>query len=181
MAQRHIFFLIDKLRVSRAERITVATLMFLAAVLLSAGSIFRPAPVYTAEYYAQSDSIFLSYQLQKKQFEREMMARYQPSSASDNTFPAVTLVSAVGSQAAAPSRTPATASRARLPAPASIEINQSSVTDFARLPGVGPKTAALIVEYRNKHGPFTDLSQIRNVKGIGPKKWQQIHAYLRMD
>ena len=37
------------------------------------------------------------------------------------------------------------------------------------LHGVGPKKAAAIIEYREKHGPFKSIYELSKVHGIGPK------------
>ena len=41
-----------------------------------------------------------------------------------------------------------------------VNINSASAAEFETLPGVGAKTAALIVEYRQKNGPFKKVEEI---------------------
>ncbi|HEY2148192.1 MAG TPA: helix-hairpin-helix domain-containing protein, partial [Pirellulales bacterium] len=36
-----------------------------------------------------------------------------------------------------------------------------------------------IVAYRTAHGPFRDVSELRRVKGIGPKKFEAVRPFLR--
>lgn len=51
-----------------------------------------------------------------------------------------------------------------------VDINSADAATLAEaIRGVGPKTAAAIVGYRDKHGPFKSLEDLQNVKGIGPK------------
>ncbi|EKE76688.1 ComEA family DNA-binding protein [Gallaecimonas xiamenensis] len=51
-----------------------------------------------------------------------------------------------------------------------VDINSASAEEIARiLKGVGAKKAALIVEYREAHGPFKSLEDLKAVKGIGDK------------
>lgn len=59
------------------------------------------------------------------------------------------------------------------PAPV-VNINTAPAAQLERLPGVGPKTAALIVEYRQKNGGFKKIEELMNVRGIGEK------AFLKM-
>ena len=57
-------------------------------------------------------------------------------------------------------------------------INTASVEPLTTLPGVGPKLAARIVEYRQKSGTFRSTQELMNVKGIGEKNFAKIEAWL---
>jgi competence protein ComEA len=57
-------------------------------------------------------------------------------------------------------------------------INTASVKELDALPGVGAKTAALIVEYRQKNGPFKKVEELMNVKGIGEKSFLKLKPQL---
>ena len=49
-----------------------------------------------------------------------------------------------------------------------LDINKATAVQFAgHLNGVGAKKAAAIVAYREQLGGFTDLEQLKDVKGIG--------------
>ena len=48
-----------------------------------------------------------------------------------------------------------------------INVNTAAVDELDVLPGVGPVIAQRIVDYRNNFGPFTGVTDLRNVKGIG--------------
>lgn len=53
---------------------------------------------------------------------------------------------------------------------ASVNINTADAATLdAAMQGVGPKSAAAIVAYRTKHGPFKTVDDLAHVKGIGPK------------
>jgi competence protein ComEA len=64
--------------------------------------------------------------------------------------------------------TEATGSPAGSAAP--INLNTASVDQLDTLPGVGPATAAAIVEHRTRIGRFTAVSQLLDVPGIGDAK-----------
>lgn len=59
-----------------------------------------------------------------------------------------------------------------------IDINTASLEDLDKIPGVGPKTAAAIIEYRSANGAFKRIEDIMNVKGIGPKKFEAMEGYI---
>ena len=72
-----------------------------------------------------------------------------------------------------------TAMAAGKPAPtAKVNLNTASVEQLTALPGVGPKLAARIVEYRQKSGTFRSTQELMNVKGVGEKNYAKIEAWL---
>jgi competence protein ComEA len=72
-----------------------------------------------------------------------------------------------------------TAMAAGKPAPtAKVNLNTASVEQLTTLPGVGPKLAARIVEYRQKSGAFRSTQELMNVQGIGEKNFAKIEAWL---
>jgi competence protein ComEA len=52
-----------------------------------------------------------------------------------------------------------------------INLNTATAAQIAELPGIGAKTAELIVQYRAKNGPFKKIEEIMNVRGIGEKSF----------
>ncbi|MFC0557990.1 helix-hairpin-helix domain-containing protein [Halalkalibacter alkalisediminis] len=50
-----------------------------------------------------------------------------------------------------------------------VAINRVDALALEQLPGIGPAKAAAIINYRDEHGPFTDINDLLNVSGIGPK------------
>jgi len=61
-----------------------------------------------------------------------------------------------------------------------ININTASISELTRLPGIGPKTAEKIYEYRKRFGKFKAVEELLNVKGIGPKKLERIRPYVTL-
>ena len=58
---------------------------------------------------------------------------------------------------------------------AKVNINTASAEQLdEELEGIGPSLAQRIVSYRDANGPFTDIEQIKNVSGIGDKKFEAI-------
>jgi len=58
-----------------------------------------------------------------------------------------------------------------------IPLNHASINLLCTIPGIGPHLAEEIHEYISKHGPLTNVSDLKRVKGIGVKKSKQIALY----
>lgn len=77
--------------------------------------------------------------------------------------------------AAAPRSREASSPRANRPTPrggdavftSPIDVNAANASDLERLPKVGPALARRIVEWRERHGPFSGPDDLRHVRGIG--------------
>ena len=55
-----------------------------------------------------------------------------------------------------------------------VNLNTATAAQLEALPGIGARTAALIVEYRQKNGSFKKIEDLMNVKGIGEKSFLKI-------
>jgi competence protein ComEA len=91
---------------------------------------------------------------------------------------AVTALLTASFSAVAVQGAPATQQAAKPAAAATVNINTASVTDLEGLPGVGAKTAARIVEYRQKNGPFKKIEELMNVRGLGEKNFLKLKSQL---
>ena len=56
---------------------------------------------------------------------------------------------------------------------ARVDLNSASVEELAKLPGIGPAKAQAIVSHRSTD-PFRRPEDLRNVKGIGDKLYEQL-------
>ena len=60
------------------------------------------------------------------------------------------------------------------PTPGKVNVNVAGVAELDQLPGVGPVTAQRIVAYREQHGPFTRLEQLREAKLVNAATFEKI-------
>ena len=82
-------------------------------------------------------------------------------------------------QTPAPSGGNAASRSAGKAAPAgAININTASAAELETLPGIGAKTAARIVEYRQKNGPFKKVEELMNVRGVGEKNFLKLKPQI---
>lgn len=65
------------------------------------------------------------------------------------------------------------------PVPTSpVNLNTATQAQLEALPGVGPKAAQRILEYRKQNGPFKKAEDLMNVKGFGEKTFLKLKPML---
>ena len=55
-----------------------------------------------------------------------------------------------------------------------VNINTADVEQLATLKGIGPAMAQRIIDYREQNGKFKTLDELKNVRGIGQKKFDAL-------
>ena len=61
-----------------------------------------------------------------------------------------------------------------------VELNTASAPLLERVSGITPSLAANIVAWRNENGKFTSRSELKKVKGLGEKAFEQCAGFLRI-
>jgi len=59
-----------------------------------------------------------------------------------------------------------------------VDVNSASVPLLSYVPGIGSSIARAVVEHRNQHGPFLNRARLLDVKGIGPRAFEQCAGFL---
>ena len=59
-----------------------------------------------------------------------------------------------------------------------ININTATIEQLDELPGVGEATANKIVNHREENGEFKSIEEIKNVNGIGDKKFEDMKELI---
>ena len=62
-----------------------------------------------------------------------------------------------------------------------VDINKADYRDLIRLSGIGPVLAQRIIDYRSHNGTFKRIGEIKNVSGIGNKKFERIKESLVLE
>ena len=76
----------------------------------------------------------------------------------------------------AQTKTPAPQAAATATAP--VNLNTATAEQLATIPGVGPKMAERIIDYRQKNGGFKKVEDLMNVRGIGEKSFLKMKALI---
>ncbi len=62
-----------------------------------------------------------------------------------------------------------------------VPINTATKEQLMTINGIGESFAERIIDYREKNGDFTDLAQLKNIEGIGEKRYQKWRQYLTLN
>ncbi len=62
-----------------------------------------------------------------------------------------------------------------------VILNEATVDDLRRLPGIGEKRALAVLELRRKLGRFKQVEDLLRVKGIGRSTLRKLRPLVRID
>jgi competence ComEA-like helix-hairpin-helix protein len=62
--------------------------------------------------------------------------------------------------------------------PAPLDLNLASARQLDDLPGIGPTLAMRIIEFRSRAGGFRSIEQLKQVPGIGPKRFAALQGLV---
>ncbi len=63
-------------------------------------------------------------------------------------------------------------------AAAKVDLNTATGEELESLPGVGPRTSELIIEYRKEHDGFEKIEELMNVRGIGERPFLRLRSLI---
>ena len=66
------------------------------------------------------------------------------------------------------------------PAVPRVDLNVADQSALEALPGIGPRTAELIIEYRNETGGFKKVEELMNIRGIGERTFLRLRELVRI-
>lgn len=61
-----------------------------------------------------------------------------------------------------------------------VSLNKATLKDLMTLPGIGEAKAKEIINYREEKGEFTDINQLKEVKGIGDTLFESIKENITL-
>lgn len=59
-----------------------------------------------------------------------------------------------------------------------VNINTATEAVMTTLPGIGPSKAQAIIAYRDEHGHFQTVDELKNVTGIGDKTFEKLKELI---
>ncbi|HEY3161556.1 MAG TPA: helix-hairpin-helix domain-containing protein [Vicinamibacterales bacterium] len=89
---------------------------------------------------------------------------------------AITAIALSATALSAQSKAPVPKPTATAAAP--VNLNTATPEQLATIPGVGPKMAERIIDYRQKNGGFKKIEDLMNVSGVGEKSFLKMKPLI---
>lgn len=61
-----------------------------------------------------------------------------------------------------------------------VDINRIDKENLRKIKGIGKKLAKIISDYREEHGYFKSIEELKNIEGIGKNKFAQLKSRLKI-
>ena len=176
--KRQLFFLLDRLQITTYERRTMITLIVL--LILAAGiHQLEPGSHYDEDFYRPYEEKFA--QLSEK-------ARQQDSLIAEQHFPEAPPQAGTNRDQDALAEELNAGNEANASAPDSLDsqkdsinVNSAGAERLQELPGVGSTIAERLIAYREENGPFQEIPELLNVRGIGEARLENIRPYITLE
>lgn len=174
--RRWWFFAMERLQIRRGERRVIGILV----VILLGVSLFRwihqSAPAYDRKTYRTFDAALTQRLDSWKTQHNKKLSRYYPEADSlkDTTEVETKERGTVKNIDSPESSRKSTKQQ-------TIDINRASTDQLEKLPGIGPVIADRIKSWRDEHGGYQKISDLRKVKGIGVKRLEKIKPLVIVD
>lgn len=153
--KRDLFFWLERLQITRKERLVISFLLVLVVLMISFSAVLKHTYNSNTKNY---DEIL-------KRFEEKSALIKREENSSDEKY--------IGKEKKSP--IPDTAQALHL-----ININTADIAELQTLKGIGKTYAQRIVDYRVENGEFKDVEELLKVKGIGKKRLEDIKAFVTL-
>ncbi|MBP9665510.1 MAG: helix-hairpin-helix domain-containing protein [Pyrinomonadaceae bacterium] len=67
------------------------------------------------------------------------------------------------------------------PSSVAVNINTATPEELEKLPGIGTKTAELIVNFRTANGPFRRVEHLMSIRGISERRFAELRPLIRVE
>lgn len=172
--ERRIFFWIEKLKITPAERKTVSGLVLLLVVLGITNMALSPSVPFARGHYRELEAQFSKRTKLLKKKRRKLMQRYHPSL--NKQIPAARIDTITEDSTTAPKETHPDQNAQKV----AINVNEAGKKALMSIPGIGPAYAGRIIEYRREHGGFETLEELKKIKGIGEKRLENLKPFIKL-
>jgi comEA protein len=171
--KRRIFFWLEKLKITPAERKTISGLLVVLVVLVSLNMSLSPSEPFEEGDYLELEKQFEERTVLLKKQEKQLMARYHPPIDTQITVVQNDTVESDSAESETDEKRESTKKQR-------VNVNKADQETLESLPGIGPAYAGRIIKYRKKHGGFDTLEELKKINGIGEKRLDNLKPFIKL-
>jgi len=157
--KRKLFFLFDRLQITKRERLAVGTLGVGIFLVWCANILVDQPTNYDPAEYERLQKAFEDQTAEMIREEQQLQAKYEGQGVSKDKN--ITQPSQANEKI-------------------SVNINTATADELEQLPGIGSVYARRIVEYRIANGLFSSADELLNIKGIGEKRLLKLKPFIKL-
>jgi len=172
--KRRLFFWLERLKITPAERKAVSVLLVLLAVLGTLNLALTPTQPFSGDQYRQLEQQFRKRTALLKQKEQKLLTRYYPDNAAgvQASYQDTAPENRVDSVQLVPEKASSGNDR--------VNINTAVQSELETLPGIGPAYARRILKYRKVNGSFKSIDELKKIKGIAQKRLDKLKPFVKL-
>jgi comEA protein len=176
--KRQLFFFLEKLKITPAERKAVATLTVLLASLVILNFTLKPSEPFQDEQYEKLEQQFRERTAQINAEKSKRMQRYFPPERKEVTAAVVSdTIEADTTDEKSEAEKEETTEKTNKPR---INVNKADRETLKTLPGIGPAYSKRIIVYRQKNDGFKTVEELKKIKGIGEKRLEKLKPFVKL-
>lgn len=156
--KRDYFFWIERLQITRKERIVISILLVSIVVTVASTAFIKIQYDYSSQNY---DNIRKEFEKKSALIEAKKVEDLKKYTAQNESIENKELTVEVTESVI-------------------ININTANVEELQKLKGIGETYAQRIVDYRLENGEFKAVDELLKVKGIGNKRLEDIKAFIKL-
>ncbi|MEP1151097.1 MAG: helix-hairpin-helix domain-containing protein [Balneola sp.] len=155
--KRDLFFWIERLQITRKERVVISALLILILLMVSLSAFIKDA---YEESRANYEELLTEFEVKSEAIQNKRLEDAEKYSAQEK----------VVEEKSAQVVTEALV----------ININTANINELQKLNGIGKTYAQRIVDYRTENGEFKSIEELLKVKGIGKKRLDNLKAFITL-
>lgn len=176
--KRRVFFWLEKLKVTPAERKAISGLTIVLVALAAGNMVFSSPEPFGEDQYVKLEKQFRERTAQLNVEKEKQMERYYPSVKEEAVMTVVS--DTVPEDSTTEERSEPPVEKNEKHQDELVNVNTAGRERLKTLPGIGPAYSKRIMSYRETHGGFKTVEELKKIKGIGEKRLEKLKPFIKL-
>jgi comEA protein len=172
--KRKIFFWLERLKITPAERRTISGLMVLLLIFAGLNMALSPSVPFEGDHYRELEKQFNKRTAMLQAEEQKLLKQYYPSKKQDAYTAIMDTTEDDSTSDEEAKNADQTVQKKK------INVNTADQEALESLPGIGPTYAQRIIAYRKEHGGFETIEELKKIDGIAEKRLENLKPFVKL-